>query len=451
MQKRWDIFCKIVDNFGDIGVCWRLARQLHNEHGLQIRLWIDDLEAAQKIIPSLNVDEISQVCDEITILKWPISNKTGETDFSQAADVVIEAFACELPPAYLVAMAQNKFNGFESKWVNLEYLSAEKWVDDFHGKPSPQNFLNSNLLNTNISLTRYFYFPGFTEATGGLIREDGIAAQLQAHTNPRHQAEEGARRRGRGAVNINLEIAPLSNFSGGTTKHLTRLTNNISQVIANPASGREAISANRLEAVTSVRPEPVEGQVALKISLFCYPNAPIKDLFNALRANIHAVSVYIPASSIPPQIADFFGVETIDIGDYFTRENLHVHILPFLSQLDYDALLRDCDLNFVRGEDSWLRAIWAGKPFIWQPYLQEENTHIKKLNAFLDIYYADFDVKDMVCKAHQHWSVGHMSNDVFLAFLQYLPSIAAHTAQQSKLLAQQTDLATKLVAFCNKL
>ena len=431
MLKRWDIFCKIVDNFGDIGVCWRLARQLHNEHGLQIRLWIDDLEAAQKIIPSLNVDEISQVCDEITILKWPISNKTGETDFSQAADVVIEAFACELPPAYLVAMAQNKFNGFESKWVNLEYLSAEKWVDDFHGKPSPQNFLNSNLLNTNISLTRYFYFPGFTEATGGLIREDGIATQLQAHTNPRPQAGEGARQRGRGASHVNLEIAPLSNLS--------------------PASGREVVSANGLEASNSVRPEPVEGQVAIKISLFCYPNAPIKDLFTALQANIHKVSVYVPASSILPQIADFFGAETIAVGDYFTRENLHVHILPFLSQADYDVLLSDCDLNFVRGEDSWVRAIWAGKPFIWQPYLQEESTHIKKLDAFLDLFYADFYAKHAICEAHHAWVAGTMTPEIWQHYLVNLADIKNHTQLQSSQLVKQQDLATKLVIFCNNL
>ena len=132
--KHWDIFCKIVDNFGDIGVCWRLARQLQSEHGLQIRLWIDDLGAAQKIICSLNIAKSSQVCDEITILKWPSadkadSNRKAEADFSKAAEVVIEAFACGLPLAYLATMAKQK-----SKWVNLEYLSAEPWVADFHAK-----------------------------------------------------------------------------------------------------------------------------------------------------------------------------------------------------------------------------------------------------------------------------------------------------------------------------
>ena len=363
MLKRWDIFCKIVDNFGDIGVCWRLARQLQIEHGLQIRLWIDDLDAAQKIISSLNISEKSQVCEEITISKWPSLNE-GEADFSQVAEVVIEAFACELPPAYLAAMVRQ-----QSKWLNLEYLSAETWVEDFHAKASPQ---------TN-GLTRHFYFPGFTETTGGLIRETNIFR--------RHSGE--SRNHGQGN--------------------------------------------------------------ALKVSLFCYPNAPIKDLLSALQANIHAVSVYVPECSALSKIADFFEVETISVGDYFTRDNLHVQILPFLPQPDYDQLLRDCDLNFVRGEDSWIRAIWAGKPFIWQPYFQDENAHIKKLNAFLELFYADLNVKEMVCEAHRYWSAGQMPKHVWNAYLEHLPAINDYTLQQSQQLAKQQDLAAKLVIFCNKI
>ena len=144
--KRWDVFCKIVDNFGDIGVCWRLAQQLHMEHGLQVSLWIDDLNAAQSIIASLNVEKNHQICDGISIEKWDKA-----TDFTQAAEVVIETFACGLPEKYLTAMQCQK-----SKWINLEYLSAESWADAFHGKPSPQ---------PSLGLTRYFYFPGFSEAS----------------------------------------------------------------------------------------------------------------------------------------------------------------------------------------------------------------------------------------------------------------------------------------------
>ena len=374
--KRWDIFCKIVDNLGDIGVCWRLARQLQIEHGLQIRLWIDDLQAAQHIIPSLNVAENAQICDEITIIKWH-----ENANFSQAADVVIEAFACELPAIYLAAMAHQ-----QSKWVNLEYLSAETWVEDFHAKPSPQHFINSNH-----GLTRYFYFPGFTENTGGLICEADLIQKNQSLINSQQ------------LQNKLWQSLNVSNFS------------------------------------------------ALKISLFCYPHAPIGELFDALANGNVLVNCYVPASSILPKIAQYFGKTTINIGDNIQHKNLQVHVLPFLSQTDYDALLCACNINFVRGEDSWVRAIWASKPFIWQPYFQDENTHIKKLNAFLDLIYADFEAKQVVCEAHSDWVSGQLSVETWRTYLENISAINAYTRLQSNKLANQTDLASKLVTFCNQL
>ena len=389
IKQRWDIFCKIVDNFGDIGVCWRLARQLQSEHGLQIRLWIDDLEAAQKIISGLNIAKSRQVCDKITILKWPNIDKEAGADFAQAAEVVIEAFACDLPSAYLATMAQQK-----SKWVNLEYLSAEPWVADFHAKPSPQSFLNS----AN-GLIRYFYFPGFTEATGGLIREREVAAQIQNY--------------------------PDTSFP---RKRESILNKNSSWIPAFAGMTECKVSEN-----------------SLKVSLFCYPHAPIHDLLMAMAESNQLINCYIPASSLLPQIADFFGEETIDVGDYLSQKNLHVHVLPFLSQADYDALLHDCDINFVRGEDSWVRAIWAGKPFIWQPYFQDENTHIKKLIAFLDLFYADSDVKQVVYEAHFAWVAGQLPNEVWQSYLDNLSTINTFTCQQSKKLAKLDDLAAKLV------
>ena len=287
-------------------------------------------------------------------------------------------------------------------------------MEDFHAKPSPQ---------TN-GLIRHFYFPGFTEATGGLIRESDI---FRRHSDFRRNDGQGN---------------------------------------------------------------------ALKVSLFCYPNAPIKDLLSALQANIHTVSVYVPKCSALSQIAEFFDVEAIGVGDYFTRENLHVHILPFLSQLDYDQLLRDCDLNFVRGEDSWIRAIWAGKPFIWLPYFQDESTHIKKLDAFLELFYADYecvknnstanqtlkqpsfprrresssaakntmdsrlrgndgiegyDPFNSVTNIHHAWVAGMMTTAIWQNYLDNFSAIKSHTQQQSSKLQKQTDLASKLVIFCNNI
>src|SRR5690606_7285274 len=68
---------------------------------------------------------------------------------------------------------------------------------------------------------------------------------------------------------------------------------------------------------------------------------------------------------------------------------LTVRVLPFMPQQDYDRLLWACDFNFVRGEDSWVRAQWAARPFVWHIYPQDENLHHKKLRAFLQCYAAD--------------------------------------------------------------
>ena len=391
-KAHWDIFCKIVDNFGDVGVCWRLAKQLYVEHGLEVRLWIDDLSIAQKIIPQLDTNLSQQAVDEITIMKW-----SAGSDFTKAADVVIEAFSCELPIAYISAMAQKK-----SKWINLEYLSAEPWVADFHAKPSPQK-----LLNSNHGLTRYFYFPGFTESTGGLIRESNI----NKFGNKQNLPNTSFPRKRESILDGNSSWIPA--FAG--------------------ISESESLESR------------------LKVSLFCYPNAPIHDLLTALQANKNKVIVYVPASSILTKVTYFFGKNCIEIGEEITKNNLTVQVLPFLSQADYDKLLYECDLNFVRGEDSWIRAIWAGKPFIWQPYFQEENTHIKKLDAFLSLYYTNFNAKQSVFKMHANWAGEQLSATVWQDYLNQLPHLADYTLQQSQQLSKQEDLATKLVRFCNQI
>ncbi|NOT14004.1 MAG: elongation factor P maturation arginine rhamnosyltransferase EarP [Methylotenera sp.] len=360
-KMRWDIFCKIVDNFGDIGVCWRLAKQLQAEHHVNICLWVDDLSVAQKLIPDLNIAAQTQVINHITICAWH-----EHTTFNQAADVVIEGFSCTLPAAYISLMRS------DTVWINLEYLSAEPWVAGFHAGSGK-----------HAELTRHFFFPGFTEATGGLIRE-------------------------------------------ADTTHAMRHFN------ANSNDNQNEDSS-------------------LKISLFAYPHAPIADLLEVLTHRTQAIDCYVPTSNIFNKIADFFGNQNIHIGDTLTRGNLHVHLLPFLSQDDYDQLLRSCDLNFVRGEDSWIRAIWAGKPFIWLPYWQTENTHTTKLNAFLALFYANFNQKQVVCEAHQYWLSGHVPQQVWQRYLHHLPAISTFTLQQAKQLATHTDLATKLVIFSEKI
>ncbi len=155
---RWDIVCRVVDNFGDGGVCWRLARQLAAEHGLAVTLWIDDVATLARIEPALDPRRDDQVARGVRVRRYSESHPATFID----PDVVIEAFACGLSDPYRDAMAAQPR---PPVWVNLEYLSAESWVESAHALPSP---------HPRMPLTCWFYFPGFTASTGGLLREVGL-------------------------------------------------------------------------------------------------------------------------------------------------------------------------------------------------------------------------------------------------------------------------------------
>ena len=143
----WDIFCRVIDNFGDIGVCWRLAAAL-GARGHTVRLWVDDASALTWMAPggALGVE----------VQDWA----SAEAPSGPApGDVVIEAFGCELPQAFVARMARRRP---AAVWINLEYLSAEPYAARSHGLRSPQNSGPGRGLN------KWFFYPGFTASTGGL-------------------------------------------------------------------------------------------------------------------------------------------------------------------------------------------------------------------------------------------------------------------------------------------
>ena len=73
------------------------------------------------------------------------------------------------------------------------------------------------------------------------------------------------------------------------------------------------------------------------------------------------------------------------VGRHFTAGALSVHFVPFVRREHYDELLWACDLNFVRGEDSFVRAHWASRPLVWQIYPQADDAHRAKLDAYLEL------------------------------------------------------------------
>jgi len=296
------LFCRVVDNFGDIGICYRLARQLVVDHGIDVTLWVDDLHSFQRICPEVVPDLTVQTVEQIRVVHW--RNQNGDFAEDDVADIVIEFFGCELPPAYIAAMKLKN-----PVWINLEGLSAEDWVESCHTLPSPQ-----------YTLTKYFYYPGFTGKTGGLLLESDLLRQRDLFQH---------------------DPSACADF-------LVRL------------------------GVTA------EEQQALRVSLFCYPHAPVAALFAAWQSNPTPVLCLVPQGVAEQQVQAFLGSASS-----FTRGSLTVRRIPFLAQSDYDRLLWSCDVNFVRGEDSFVRAQWAARPFIWHIYPQDKNLHHVKLQAFL--------------------------------------------------------------------
>ena len=383
MQKRETrslaLFCKVVDNYGDIGICWRLARQLRQEHGIAVTLWVDDLRSFRRICPEVDADAEVQRIDGVTVRHW--RDQSGAFTADEVADIVIEFFGCDLPPGYIAAMAQREPRPV---WLNLEGLTAEEWVEGCHRLPS---------MHPQLPLTKHFFFPGFTDRTGGLLREAGLEARRRAF-----QSDPAA------------VAAFLARF-GVTQREMA----------------------------------------GLKISLFCYRHAPVADLLDAWREGDAPVTCLVPEGVAQEAVQDFLQADPLP-GAARTQGALTLRVLPFVPQPDYDRLLWACDLNFVRGEDSFVRAQWAGRPFVWHIYPQDENLHHKKLRAFLQRYAPDIGgLRDFSL----HWNgAGEEAADwprLWPALHAGMARITERAADWERRMSANGDLAANLLEFATQL
>jgi uncharacterized repeat protein (TIGR03837 family) len=284
---RWDIFCRVIDNHGDAGICWRVSAELA-ARGESVRLWLDDSSMLAWMAP--------QGAPGVQVVPWrdPLA---GE----EPGDVVVEAFGCDPPDAFVARMAAR---ALPPAWLNLEYLSAEPYVERSHGLPSPV------MSGPGAGLTKHFFYPGFTPRTGGLLREQDLPA----------------RRAG-------------------------------------------------FDRAAWLRQWGIGDADALVASLFCYEPAALPQLLDQLAAADRPTHLLVAAGR------GAAALRALQAGD---RGSLRLHWLPLLTQRSYDELLWSCDLNFVRGEDSIVRALLAGNPFVWQIYPQDDLAHHAKLAAFLD-------------------------------------------------------------------
>jgi uncharacterized repeat protein (TIGR03837 family) len=367
-RPTWDIFCRVVDNFGDAGVCWRLARQLAGEYGLAVGLVCDRLDVLARLAPALDPSLDRQRVQGVDVRLWADASAG-----SAAADVVIEAFACELPAQYLAAMAARTTPPL---WINLEYLSAEAWVGGCHLLPSP---------HPRLPLLKYFFFPGFAAETGGLLRERDLLQRRSAFT-------------------------------------------------ADPTAAWKALGL------------PPPGADEFCISLFAYDNAALPDLLAAWTRNPTPIRCVLRPGRSLDQFAEIIGDRRFQPGDAWQRGALSVLALPFCAQEEFDQLLWICDLNFVRGEDSFVRAQWAARPLVWHIYPQQDDAHRRKLDAFLDRYCIDLSAAAAAaCRRFWHgWNHGAADWDDFWPQRSIL---AEHALDWAAKLAQSHDLAKNLVDF----
>lgn len=355
---RWDIFCKVIDNHGDIGVCWRLAADL-GARGEQVRLWVDDPTALSWMAP--------RGSPGVAVLPW-----NAATPMPAPGDVLVEAFGCDPAPDFVAAHAAAwHATGHRPVWINLEYLSAESFAERSHGLPSPV------LSGPGAGLTKYFFYPGFTSRTGGLLRETDLAWR-QA------QFDRSAWRAARGG--------------------------------AMPGA-----------------------QAQRWVSLFCYEPPALVPLLRQLATGAVPTRLLVTAGRASAATRQALVHLDATQPGWNHADRLALDWLPLMEQPGFDELLWACDFNFVRGEDSLVRAIWAGQPFAWQIYEQHDQAHHDKLAAFLGVAGAPPSWRQF----HEVWnglSAGPLPR---LDTDDWKPAAADFRAR----LLAQPDLASQLIGF----
>lgn len=402
-RKTVDIFCRVIDNYGDAGVCWRLARQMVFEYGLKVRLIIDQLDVLASLVPKLGktlnrlstkrargrrsrapAPALGILVDGVRVFEWktrktPTPFLLGPARLLKPGHLVIAAFACELPESYRLQMlgqgdSASKPRSGKTVWMNLEYLSAEPWVATHHLLPSLKPS----------GLTEHFFFPGFTARTGGLLRERHLLAKRDSFLKDR---EAQAR------LSHELGIPELFD-----------------------------------------RPRPV----TLLIFVFSYPQAPLQALVSAAaRAlkqkvlKVERVWFLCPQSTSAPQLSTPL------------PEGVEVKTVPRLPQDRFDEILWLCDANFVRGEDSFVRAIWAGKPMIWNIYPQDEQAHRPKLESFLAM--RPLEERRLSLAWNQLSDAPEAFSDDFASWIGAYGKLAEQGQSFAAALAEQDDLCLQIL------
>ena len=336
-----DIFCQVIDNYGDVGVAYRLAREFKRVYpNKKLRFVINQIEELNLIRKS----------EDIEIILYKDISK-----IENSADLIIESFGCEIPKEYMDKALKNA-----KLIINLEYFSAEKWVDDFHLQES---FLGGNL-------KKYFFIPGLSEKSGGILLDNEFLERKKK-------------------VEANKEYY-LEKFG-------------------------------------------IKEKYDLIGSIFSYEKN-FDSLIEELKKLDKKIILLILSEKTQKNFIKYF-----DNGNNYDK--IKFVKLPFFTYDKYEELLALCDFNLVRGEDSFVRALLLGKPFLWHIYPQDENTHIKKLESFLEKYCSNNK------ELKQTFINYNINKDDFSYFFKNFKEIEKYNKNYANYLIKNCNLMEKLINF----
>lgn len=387
-----DILCKVVDNYGDIGVVYRLAKALSDlAPDLRLRLHVDDLGAFRALCPEIDPAREVQSLGGWTVLRW---NSGWEGLERERPRLVLECFACGRPDRF-EELLFDPGDPTTRSIVNIEHLTAETWAADFHRLPSATR---SGLVK------KWMFMPGFAEGTGGLLIDRRFREAREFWREGGASAADRAKRR--------RELSGGFGAGPGGPCHL----------------------------------EPGD-EGRLWVSLFSYERDYRSIVADLAAANRERPLLVLAAAG---RSQGCFLRAWEAAGRPFPAI-----ALSFLPQELWDELLLASDFSLVRGEESWARAALAGRPFLWQAYAQKERHHLVKVRAFLERlrpFFAEAPFA-LIEEAQLRWNDREADGDEapdrtrILPLIRDAPSLKPGFAAFAEDLAARGDLAEHLLTF----
>lgn len=317
------LLCKVVDNYGDIGFVYRLSRSLSEKHPeLELSLVVSDLKSFSQMAPGI-VDCPMQKYGGWNVLDWNASDECRNFFTERPAPLILECFQCGRPE-WLDEILFSEKQKSTVQIVNIEYLTAEKWADDFHMLKS----------GTRSPLVKKMNFmPGFTPRTGGLVLDDDFMESLSD---------------GKSALKKIESCLKKSCGEKSAEKIISHLNGNFFNVTV---FAYDRNMENLARALSEFQDSMKEKDSDFSLNVFAASGLSFGRFEKAWN----------------------------ELGRPF-----EMTALPYLDQKAWDALITLCDFNFIRGEDSFSRACLSGKPFIWNAYMQDEEFQLVKVRAFVD-------------------------------------------------------------------